>query len=132
MAVLVSVAAIAAEESAGVAVEKPAGPTSFDWSELIQPPPATADRQQRDSFAAFTEALANASFSEAEIAAKQMVEGVNADAADAWSDRARALHNLAVAQQNQGSHDSAIQNYSAALDIIASEKDNLSPALILP
>ena len=111
MAVLVSVAAIAAEESAGDAVENSASRARFDWSELIQAPPTSADRQQRDSFAAFTEALANASFSEAEIAAKQMVEAVDADAADAWSVRARALHNLAVDQQFKGRHDSAIQNY---------------------
>ena len=129
MAVLISVAAVADNLTA---VETSANPAAYDWSELIQAPPTTADQQQRDSFASFTDALANESFSEAEIAAKQMIERVIANATDASYARARALHNLAIAQQFQGRHDSAKQNYSAALDIIASKEGNLSPALILP
>ena len=132
IAVLISVAAIADENNADETVEKSASPAKFAWSELIQPLPTTADQQQRDRFASFTEALANESFSEAEIAAKQMVERVNADAIDAAEARARALHNLAIAQQLKGSHESAIQNYAVALDIISSEESNLSPSLILP
>jgi tetratricopeptide (TPR) repeat protein len=61
-----------------------------------------------------------------------MIVSVDAEATDAVLARARALQNLAVAQQVQGSHESAIQNYQAALNLIASEEDNLSPALILP
>ncbi len=132
IAVLISVAAIADENIADEAVEKSASPARDGWSELIQAPPIAADQHQRDSFASFTDALANESFSEAEIAAKQMVERVNAKAIDAAYARARALHNLAIAQQLKGSHESAIQNYSVALDIISSEQSNLSPSLILP
>ena len=103
-----------------------------NWSELIQAPPTSADQQQRDRFTSFNEALVNESFSEAEIAAKQMIESVDSDAIDAVTARARALQNLAIAQQVQGSHESAIQNYQAALHLIAGEEDNLSPSLILP
>ncbi len=128
---VINVAAGADDLTALGAVESAARPATFDWSELIQAPTMSANQQQRDNFASFTDALANESFSEAEIAAKQIVELVNADAMDA-SARARALHNLAIAQQFRGGHESAIQNYEAALDAITSEEDNLSPALILP
>lgn len=132
VALLISAVAVAdAQNGADVGDESSESP-KFDWSDLMQGPPASADQQQRDEFAAYAEALANDSFSEAEIAAKQMVEHVDADAADAVVARARALHNLAIAQQYQGSHGSAMQNYSAALELIASEDDSLSPSLILP
>ena len=103
-----------------------------NWADLVQAPPTNADQQQRDRFTSFNEALVNKSFSEAEITAKQMVESVDPEANDAVLARARALQNLAIAQQVQGSNESAIQNYQAALNLIASEEDNLSPALILP
>lgn len=103
-----------------------------NWADLIQAPPTSADQQQRDRFTSFNEALVNKSFSEAEITAKQMVESVDPDANDAVPARARALQNLAIAQQVQGSHESAKQNYQAALNLIASDEDNLSPSLIIP
>lgn len=132
VASLVTGAAVADKDPVGEADGKPASSIKSDWSELIQPSPATADQQQRDRFASFADSLANESFSEAEIAAKQMVEEVTADAADATFARARALHNLAIAQQLQGNHQSAVQNYSAAVAVIASDADNLSLSLILP
>ena len=115
-----------------VASAASASSVTDNWPELIQAPPTTADQQQRDRFTSFNEALVNESFSEAEIAAKQMIESVDADAIDAVPARARALQNLAIAQQVQGSHESAIQNYQAALHLIAGAEDNLSPSLILP
>jgi hypothetical protein len=133
---VISVAAVADRLSARDDVEPSHKPANFDWSQLIQAPPTTADQRQRDSFTSFAEALATESFSEAEIAAKRSVELVNADARDNAVDtalaRARALQNLAIAQQFQGNHESAKQNYAAALSVIASEDTNLSPALILP
>jgi len=131
-ALLCCVVAIAAEGKPGEGAKKPVNPARFGYAELLQSPPTSVDQQQRDNFAALTEALANESFSEAEIAAKQMVELVTADATDESSARARALHNLAVVQQFQGSSESALQNYSAALGIIVSNNDNLSPSLITP
>ncbi len=115
-----------------VVVEASASPVTDNWADLVQAPPINADQQQRDRFATFNEALTNKSYSEAEITAKQMIESVDADAIDAVPDRARALQNLALAQQFQGSYESAGQNYAAALSLIASEEDNLSTSLILP
>lgn len=132
MAVMVSITAVADEDATAVALEASAIPARYELSTLIQAPPATSSQLQHVSFASLTNAMANESFSEAEVAAKHMVEQVNADSMDAASARARALHNLAVVQQFRGSHDSAIQNYSAALNIIAGEDGNVSPSLILP
>lgn len=129
--ILTGVAAIAAADVTDEETKPPSIIASGDWSELIQPP-TTADQQQTVNFQAFAEALANESFSEAEVAAKQMIELANANSGSGPSERARALHNLAVAQQLQGSYDSAVLNYSAALDSIASDYDNLSPSLIMP
>ncbi len=132
LVVMTGVSAIADENTIARVDEVLAIPARQDLSALIQQPSTTANQQQHDSFALLTDALASASFSEAESAAKQMVEQVNVDTMDAASARARALHNLAIAQQFLGSHDSAIQNYTAALDIIAGEDGNLSSSLILP
>lgn len=116
----------------GVAVVAHADSATGNWAELIQTPPTNADQQQRDRFTSFNEALANKSYSEAEITAKQMVESVNTDAIDAVPARARALQNLALVQKLQGNFASSSQNYEAVLSLIASEEDNLSPSLILP
>lgn len=102
------------------------------WAAFIQPPPAGADAQLRDSFAAFSEALANNSFAEAEIVAKKMVQQASTPASMDTLSRARALHNLAVSQQFQGSHEAAIQNYDAAIGVIAKVEDSLGAEMILP
>lgn len=107
-------------------------PATFDWSQLIQPPLPDADLAERQNFARFTESLANESWSEAEIAAKQSVEYVVDDAENASYAHARALHNLAITQQFMGKHEAAIQNYQAAIEYIVSAEHNLSTALILP
>jgi tetratricopeptide (TPR) repeat protein len=136
MTLVVSGIAAADEESASAPAEPVSRPPSYDLTVLIQAPLVDADPEQRESFASFTEALANHSYSEAEVSAKRMVELVNSvdndNTLDAAFARARALQNLAVAQQYMGSHESARQNYEAVLDLIASKDDNLSPALILP
>lgn len=129
IALLCCLVAIAAEEKTDEAVEISDNPVKFAYADLIQPLPVTADQQQRNIFTALTEALTSGLFSEAEIAAKRMVELVGADEPFA---RARALHNLAVAQQFQGSSELALQNYSAAMDVIVSSDDNLNPSLISP
>ena len=109
-----------------------AGIFEHELSELIQKPPATANSQQHDRFESFAEAVANEAFTEAEISAKYMVEQIGSKESGDAAARARALHNLAVAQQLNGNLDSAIQNYTAAVDVIVAEGDNLDPALILP
>jgi tetratricopeptide (TPR) repeat protein len=103
----------------------------FDWSGLIQPP-AQPDAEQSRHFAEYAEALSNGAFAEAEVVAKQMIEQVDPAAPDRANRRARALHNLAIAQHAQGSQQSALQNYSAAIDDIVRNENNLSPSLILP
>jgi len=119
---------MAAAIVASAASAATAGEEKFDWSQLIQPP-AQPEAEQNSSFNQFTEALTNEAYSEAEVVAKQMIEQVDPNAA---AERARALHNLAVAQQAQGSHDSAMQNYVASIDVITRNENNLSSSLIMP
>jgi tetratricopeptide (TPR) repeat protein len=134
--IVFSLAAVADERDIDESAEPVVKPATFDWSGLIQPPGTTASRLQRDSFTSYAEALANKTFSEAEIVAKQMVEQTNressADPIDKFRARAGALHNLAIAQQFMGSHESAKQNYTAAIEVITSADNNLSPDLIQP
>lgn len=131
MLVIVSVAAIADGDSNGATADVSATAARYDLSALIQPPPTSAIQQQRDSFPSFVDALANKSFTEAEVFAKQMVVQVDVDSIDAAFSLALALHNLAIAQHFNGNYISATQNYSDALDIIAREDGNVSPWLIL-
>ena len=132
VAVIVGSTAAAENIANGDGEERVPRRASYDWSELIQPPLPGAEQQQRDQFASFTESLSNESFEEAEGIAKQMVEQVDAGSDSAAMARARSLHNLAIAQQFQGHHDSAIQNYKAALHLIGSSDDMLSESLVLP
>jgi hypothetical protein len=103
----------------------------FDWSEFIQAPPPGADPGARENFAAFTEAMANNAYSEAEILAKQMVEAASSEDSDELA-RARALQNLAAAQQTIGEHESARQNFLASITAVSAANDNLSPDLVMP
>ena len=103
----------------------------FDWSEFIRPPAPGAGAEDRDRFAAFTEAMSNQSYSEAEILAKQMVETASVERADGLQ-RARALQNLAVVQQVSGGYASARQNFNASILAVSGARDNLSPELVSP
>ena len=122
---------IAADSSAIDSPELHASAADFDWSEYLQPPPADADSAESESFATLADAMGNASFSEAEITAKHLVEKTIAEGRQSEI-RARALHNLAVAQHALGRHDAAKQNYIASVDVITASQNNLSPDLILP
>jgi hypothetical protein len=107
------------------------GNTEFDWAQLIMPPLSAGDGNASNAFGSYAEALANGSAFEAEVIAKQMVE--SASAGDSGGiERARALQNLAVAQQLLGENASARQNYMAAIAEVSNARDNLSPELIMP
>lgn len=129
--ILTGVATIARADAVGDVSQRGLTNTGLDWSALVLPP-AQPDPQQSENFSAFTEALANEAYSEAEVTAKQMIEMAYANAASTPGEQATALHNLAVAQHLQGSYESAVQNYTAAIGAITSGENNLSPSLIMP
>ena len=89
------------------------------------------ERLQR-YFMLYREALENKAYAEADTLAKQVVElsiqlfGVNS------LDSARALTNLGIAQHQNEDYDSAILNYTAAIDIIERVEDRLNANLINP
>jgi tetratricopeptide (TPR) repeat protein len=89
------------------------------------------ERLQR-YFMMYKEALDNKAYAEADTLAKQVVElsiqlfGVES------LDSARALTNLGIAQHQNEDYDSAILNYTAAIDIIERVEDRLNANLINP
>jgi len=107
-----------------------AAPAPIDWTRYVQPLVGDDD-ETRAGYAAFVESLSNDALPGAENAAKQLVEVASRESAPV-TDRARALHNLAVTQQLMGSYDSAIQNYIASISAVMGGLDNLSPELVLP
>ena len=118
---------------AGIAAEENTNPANrLDWAEIIQLPTDSDNEQQHRRFESFREALDSDSLAEAEITAKEMVEyastGLNVD----LPARCRALHNLALTQHLRGDFDSAILNFQTAIDVMTSDADMLSEALIMP
>jgi len=113
-------------------VASAADQANFAWADLVQPPRTSDDEQLLLKFATYREALTSSAYDEAVIAAKQMVRLVIASDASNLLARARALQNVAVAQQLQGDHSSAISNYRAAIDAVVKQEGRLSTSLIMP
>lgn len=89
------------------------------------------ERLQR-YFLLYKEALDNKAYAEADTLAKQVVElSIHVFGIDSL-DSARALTNLGIAQHQNEDYDSAILNYSAAIDIIERVEDRLNSNLINP
>ena len=92
----------------------------------------TPEERLQRYFMLYKEALENNAYTEADTLAKQVVElsialfGVNS------LDSARALTNLGIAQHQNEDYDSAILNYTAAIDIIERVEDRLNANLINP
>lgn len=132
IALFASAAAAGEDASDDGAAKALAVAARFELADLVQSPPTSSSQEKRDRFAQMNEALSNSAYAEAEIIAKQIVESVDQDSANALSARALALHNLAIVQHHGANIESARQNYAAAVNLIASEDNNLSPGLIRP
>ena len=132
IAVLAFVSTGFTAESPIVADTESESTTQLVWEDLIGPPLAEGAEQFPLQYTTYTDALASNSLDEALIVAKRMVEIVNAIEPVSPLARARALRNLAVAQQLRGDSDSAILNYHAAIESVVSEEGDLSGELIMP
>ncbi|MGI9261348.1 MAG: tetratricopeptide repeat protein, partial [Woeseiaceae bacterium] len=132
IALLFGAVALGDEAAEDGAAEALALASRFGLAEILQSPPTTSSQNNRDRFAQMNEALSNTAYAEAEIIAKQIVENVDPNAGNALTDRALALHNLAIVQHHRADLESARQNYAAAVNLIAREDNNLSPVLIQP
>jgi tetratricopeptide (TPR) repeat protein len=92
----------------------------------------TPEEQLQRYFMLYKEALESKAYTEADTLAKQVVElsielfGINS------LDSARALTNLGIAQHQNEDYDSAILNYTAAIDVIERVEDRLNENLINP
>jgi len=105
-----------------------------DWPDIIRPPSMPVDQAEnyRAQYDYFIESLANSAYSEAEVAAKNMVTLSLQHAGDEDSGLPQALINLAVAQQLAEDLGSAILNYQASIQHIEQLGDLLSPSLVAP
>jgi tetratricopeptide (TPR) repeat protein len=107
-------------------------PSPGEVPEEQAPPEETPEERLQRYFMLYKEALENKAYAEADTLAKQVVElsielfGINT------LDSARALTNLGIAQHQNEDYDSAILNYTAAIDIIERVEDRLNANLINP
>jgi len=86
----------------------------------------------RLSFALYKEAIANASYDEADTLAKRMVElTIRLFGLDSH-ESAKALTNLGRVQQKNHDYESAVLNFTASIDIIERIADRLNSKLINP
>jgi tetratricopeptide (TPR) repeat protein len=86
----------------------------------------------RLSFALYKEAIANASYDEADTLAKRMVElTIRLFGLDSH-ESAKALTNLGRVQQKNQDYESAVLNFTASIDIIERIEDRLNAELINP
>ena len=83
-------------------------------------------------FARFKELKARGSLDEAENVAKRMIELSIRVSGPTSTDTAKALNNLAVVQHETGDFEAAQQNFSAAIEIIEDNEDQLNEGLINP
>jgi tetratricopeptide (TPR) repeat protein len=106
-------------------------PTAAREPELPETSESPEARLQR-YFMLYKEALDNKAYTEADTLAKQVVElSIEVFGVDSL-DSARALTNLGIAQHQNEDYDSAILNYSAAIEIIERVEDRLNANLINP
>ena len=86
----------------------------------------------RRNFELYKEALANASYDEADVLAKRMVElSIRLYGLDSH-ESAKALTNLGLVQQKNQDFESAILNFVSAIEIIERIEDRLNSNLINP
>ena len=103
--------------------------------EVLEPPPSQQEsniEELRRSFELYKVAIDNASYDEADILAKRMVElTIRLYGLDSH-ESAKALINLGRVQHKNKDHDSAILNFTASIQIIERIEDRLNPELINP
>jgi len=106
-----------------------------DAEELTVPEPAREESEideLRLNFALYKEAIANASYDEADTLAKRMVElTIRLFGLDSH-ESAKALTNLGRVQQKNKDYESAVLNFTASIEIIERIEDRLNSELINP
>jgi tetratricopeptide (TPR) repeat protein len=111
--------------------DTPGSPPSAEAEPLPQVNESPEERLQR-YFMLYKEALESKTYDEADTLAKQVVElSIQVFGIDSL-DSARALTNLGIAQHQNEDYESAILNYTTAIDIIERVEDRLNANLINP
>jgi tetratricopeptide (TPR) repeat protein len=98
-----------------------------------EPEAIAGDEEQLvEEFARYRQMVQEGSLDEADIAAKRVVELALKIYGPRSRETANALNNLGIVQHSIGQFDAAIQNFSAAVEIIEAVEDRLNDALINP
>ena len=108
--------------------------TTIDWREFLRNPRGNADAADEagSRYRTLVEALDNASYAEAEVVAKQMVDETVSESGYTAQAATSALVNLAVVQFLAADHDAARLNFATSVERIEERNDRLSEELILP
>jgi tetratricopeptide (TPR) repeat protein len=93
--------------------------------------PISEDEMLRE-FARFRDLMDERNFDEADISAKRVVEMTIKFYGPQSHEAAKALNNLAIVQHNNGQYAAAIQNFTAAIEILEVVRDRLNEELVNP
>ena len=95
-------------------------------------PEEATEEELLDEFARYRRLVASGTLDEADIAAKQIVEMAIRIYGPQSRETASALNNLGIVQHRNRQYDAAIQNFTAAVEIIENAEDRLNSALVNP
>lgn len=99
----------------------------------LEPEPEEATEEQLlEEFARYRRLVSAGTLDEADIAAKRIVEMAIRVYGPQSRETASALNNLGIVQHRNRQYDAAIQNFTAAVEIIEFAEDRLNSALVNP
>lgn len=111
-------------------------PVADDPAPVEDPPPADTDAPTSEDvlreYARFKRLLAEQNYDQADISAKRVIEMSIKVYGPVSHETAKALNNLAHVQSNMGQYDAAVQNFTAAIEILETLEDRLNSALVNP
>ena len=97
-----------------------------------EPATAVTEEDALREFARFRQLLADGNYDEADVSAKRVVEMSIKVFGPQSRETAKALNNLAIVQHNNKQYSAAIQNFTAAIEILEVVYDRLNAELVNP
>jgi tetratricopeptide (TPR) repeat protein len=98
----------------------------------VAPAEEVTEQSMSQEFTRFRELLAEQNYDEADVSAKRIVEMAIKLYGPQSHETAKALNNLAIVQHNNRQYPAAIQNFTAAVEILEVVNDRLNEALVNP
>lgn len=102
--------------------------------QAVAEPETTAATEENllAEFSRYRRLIAEGTLDEADVAAKRIVEMAIKIYGPQSRETASALNNLGIVQHSNGQFDAAVQNFTAAIEIIEAVEDRLNTALVNP